>query len=347
LKLKIVRTSQFASRTMASIEELVFTLIVILAIAASVSIWAIVIHRLRCGKEVIGFEPRRPVPWMLVDLVLVLMAYFLFMLLARWLLQDLWHIELPGDIRELRPEDLAAVQLSSMAASLATVIFAAILMRWHSGATASDMGLPLQHWRHDLVLGLVGIGALAAPVYALQALLTQMFPTQHPLIDLIEAHPDPWAFVVVGLSVSFVAPFTEEFLLRVMLQGWLERVVADAAPGAFPGTLYGRPDGTAATKSTKLDSVDENPYAAPRTTANETGDTLQADIRVARAIPIVTSAFVFALLHVGQGPAPIPLFFLALGLGYLYQRTHRIWPSAIVHFLLNTSSLTMLWVQSG
>jgi membrane protease YdiL (CAAX protease family) len=39
-------------------------------------------------------------------------------------------------------------------------------------------------------------------------------------------------------------------------------------------------------------------------------------------------------------PDPIPLFVLALGLGYLYRQTHRILPCIVVHLLLNACSLT-------
>jgi membrane protease YdiL (CAAX protease family) len=61
--------------------------------------------------------------------------------------------------------------------------------------------------------------------------------------------------------------------------------------------------------------------------------------------PIFVSAAIFALMHAGNGPDPIPLFFLALGLGYLYRQTHRITPSMTVHFLLNAASMTLLWME--
>jgi membrane protease YdiL (CAAX protease family) len=64
-----------------------------------------------------------------------------------------------------------------------------------------------------------------------------------------------------------------------------------------------------------------------------------------RWLPIVCSAGVFALLHVGHGPDPIPLFVFALALGYLYQRTGRILPSLTLHFLLNGVSLVMLMFE--
>ncbi len=40
---------------------------------------------------------------------------------------------------------------------------------------------------------------------------------------------------------------------------------------------------------------------------------------------------------------PIPLFLLALVLGYLYRRTHRLFPSVVLHFGINAYSLLMLF----
>ena len=62
--------------------------------------------------------------------------------------------------------------------------------------------------------------------------------------------------------------------------------------------------------------------------------------------PIVVSSAIFALLHLPNGPDWIPLFFLAAGMGYLYQRTHRLLPSLTVHALLNSLSMWGLWVAT-
>ncbi|EMI53611.1 putative membrane protein [Rhodopirellula sallentina SM41] len=60
--------------------------------------------------------------------------------------------------------------------------------------------------------------------------------------------------------------------------------------------------------------------------------------------PIVVASILFAVMHWGQGLAPIPLFFLSLGLGYLYRQTGSLVPSIVVHFVLNgfTMSATLL-----
>jgi membrane protease YdiL (CAAX protease family) len=59
--------------------------------------------------------------------------------------------------------------------------------------------------------------------------------------------------------------------------------------------------------------------------------------------PIILSSLLFAAAHFGYGPEPVPLFVLALVLGYCYQRTHRILPCIIAHSLFNLNSMIVLW----
>ena len=66
---------------------------------------------------------------------------------------------------------------------------------------------------------------------------------------------------------------------------------------------------------------------------------------IARWIPILVSSLIFALMHFSHGPDPIPLFFLSLALGFIYQRTHRIVPCIVVHMMLNGFSMVLLAVQ--
>ena len=118
-----------------------------------------------------------------------------------------------------------------------------------------------------------------------------------------------------------MAPFVEELLFRVALQGWLERVQMLAQSDTIEPPAA-TPEGAA--------MVEQQPTSSDRL----------------MPWPIVISSLTFALAHLGNGPDPIPLFFLALALGYLYQRTHRLWPSLVVHATLNSCSLLMLWLQT-
>lgn len=56
--------------------------------------------------------------------------------------------------------------------------------------------------------------------------------------------------------------------------------------------------------------------------------------------PILISSFIFAMMHFpGQGAAPIPIFVLSVGLGYLYRQTGSLAPPIIVHVILNSITL--------
>ena len=50
-------------------------------------------------------------------------------------------------------------------------------------------------------------------------------------------------------------------------------------------------------------------------------------------------------MHVGQGAAPVALFVFSIFLGYLYYKTHRIYPSLVAHFCLNALTVIQLWVK--
>lgn len=63
--------------------------------------------------------------------------------------------------------------------------------------------------------------------------------------------------------------------------------------------------------------------------------------------PIGASATLFALAHLGQGWAPVPLAVLALGLGYVYRQTHRLAPVVAMHMAFNALGLAVAVVSAG
>jgi membrane protease YdiL (CAAX protease family) len=322
-------------------QQAAILIVVAATLAASMLFWVVIVSRLRRGAPIIELEPRRPAPWTVVDLAIVVVAHLFFTMAGQLLLREIWKIDLSFDVRELAPKDFMAFQLQSIAVMVATVVVGFVMIRIGRHSTLADLGLVTGRLRYDAALGAAAFVALAPPVYALQAALVYFFPTQHPLIDIVQQHPDRSIFLVVALAAAIIAPLTEEFFFRVLLQGWLESLTSSASPTVFPhgsGAAASPEPTTAASLSANAASDAGLPGKVV-----PSGDS--SNDRIARVIPIVASAFVFSLLHLGQGPAPVPLFFLALGLGYLYQRTHRLWPAVVLHFLLNTSSLIMLWMQ--
>jgi membrane protease YdiL (CAAX protease family) len=304
--------------------------LIVAVLFGSLVVWTIILDRLARGQELVRFEPRLPVPWTGPDLVVVailfMLAYSLAPLVASFesrrvqpanesrqqqriasgRLDEAQDEQSPppvdkaGPPRKLTP--LAA--LVQLAASAAACLLAIGGLRLFAGATWQDLGLAGGSLARDAVLGLAGLLAAAPPVYGIQAVMVQFFPSEHPLIELLSEQPNITNLMVsIGLAV-LVAPFIEEFVFRVLLQGWLETKEEQWAR-LYPA-VFGR---------------------IPR-----------------GAIAVTTSALAFALLHSSQGPDPVALFPLALVFGYLYRQTHRLLPSALMHLAFNGLSLAMLWI---
>lgn len=297
---------------------------------AGVGVWSEIVRRRRQRIAVVAYEPRRPTPWTAVELWLIFIIYLLLQVVPVLVVyrmagleihnstQDANSSEDAAEPEETDPERYTAMLLANALGNVLTAAATIGLLRRHSvhvlpdtfrgrittglqsrsAATWSDLGLSRPRM-NDLTLGLAAFAAAMIPVYGLNWVLVQFTDERHPIVEMLEKHMSFGLMAVSVLSAVVVAPFVEELLFRVALQGWLERISV-------------RPQG---------------------------------DDRV-MPWPIVISSLAFALAHLGHGFEPIPLFFLALVLGYLYQRTHRLWPSMVVHFALNSCSMFVLWLQT-
>lgn len=159
----------------------------------------------------------------------------------------------------------------------------------------------------DLRLGLAASLLILPPVMLLMGAMNIIVPYEHPVLDLLTAAPSFTLFAWLFVSTVLITPVVEEFALRVVLQGGLQSL-ADARssdPSAQPGRRW----------------------------------------RPRAWWPIVVTSLFFAVLHAGQGLAPIPLFFLALGLGYLYRQTGRLYPPLVVHMMLNGITMIVTFTE--
>ncbi|HEY1068024.1 MAG TPA: CPBP family intramembrane glutamic endopeptidase [Pirellulales bacterium] len=62
--------------------------------------------------------------------------------------------------------------------------------------------------------------------------------------------------------------------------------------------------------------------------------------------PILIASVIFAAIHANAWPAPIPLFFVALALGRLYDATGRAAPAIMLHMALNGFSFALLLITT-
>jgi membrane protease YdiL (CAAX protease family) len=314
---------------------------------ASFATWYVLLGRMRRGP-ILVYEPRRPVPWggaaALLAVSFVVLAILATIFSGEGGRGKSMVEDEPADaVRDIAMNVVEQVVI--VGAALAAVVVV-------SGATKFDLGLPeyVDGFVRDVKIGVVAWLAALLPVYGMQVVLVLLFgqPSQHPLITMVAKDSDGSILVAAFIAAVIAAPICEEIAFRLLLQGWLEKwedlrlrwrkkeavvegegsVVADGANLEVAPVVDGsQPLPTALSE---VDAVEEAPihglYGLPH------GWT-----------PILISATLFALAHFGLGPDPIPLFLLALVLGYVYQRTHRIVPCIVTHALFNSLTLIALW----
>lgn len=362
------------------------TLVAVLLATLSVVTWAWLVAQIHRGQTIVPYRPRGPVPWTGSDLCLVVLFFIVANLGAfAWLpMSDraASSMAIDGD-SQVDPSDatetandaarLDRFELKLVAGTTANLITILLAVAWLIGrrsADWSDFGLASDRVGQDVALGVAGFVAVSLPIYALQFVLSHFSSRQHPIIETLGRQPDDWLFLLSGLSAVAVAPVAEEFFFRVLLQGWLESLgdaialnggnieeggepVSSGVPrpieapsGDLVPATSGAPEAPAA--SSARSAVFDDAFRSPAPEGSRPGRQLHTRPNQPwDTAAIGITSLVFALLHLGQGWAPVPLFFLSLALGWLYQRTHRLLPSVVVHVCLNGCSLLMLRMASG
>ncbi len=178
--------------------------------------------------------------------------------------------------------------------------------------------------RHDRLKELLKIGLLAAillipltmAINVIVGLLVT--PYSHPVIDTLLAEASVETLIYTAITVVVAAPIVEEFVFRGVVLTYLQR--------AFSGNWS-----TSTLILCKQSEKPDNQFAA--------SDTFQR-----HGANLLTS-LIFAALHLGQGAAPIPLFLLSFGIGYVANKTGSIIPCILIHMLLNgISTIPLIYI---
>ena len=342
---------------------------------ASLYLWTAAVRRFWAGIPLLETERRRVVPWGFLEIVLV--SVTTMGLSALFALLFLREVDLLQGIDGLSGSQLAKSLLVLSVGNLVSAGCATCFLIFWSKAGRSDFGVVVVKISDDIKLGVMAFAMLSVPVYGLQGVLSQFVEPHHPIMELLEGDVQASSYWIAFCAAVMIAPVAEELFFRVILQGWIENVsymvrdfrdIQSVGSEGISFLFWGR-----ASKPWHLDSQrngDDSPTSHCRedetryeeqirqedlpSTGNEKDASAATSPRIfterpsllvhQRALtwPIVMSSAIFAVLHVGQGPAPIPLFFLALGLGYIYQRTHRVLPCIVVHLLINGTTLVGL-----
>ena len=263
-------------------------------------------------------------------------------------------------IREFDFTDVGHMTVINYVAGTAQFIAAllTLLYLFNRYGDVRAAGLAPGSLTQDLKFGFYGFLLFVPPMLLLQSVLTNFWEYEHPTMEMVSPDSSLLAIVSAWWTATIVAPVSEEILFRVVLLGWLLRCFAN--PNDFVGGLIGgkrvsenipaetipaetSPDETILAETIPVADYSEeiNPYAS----------SAPANIRRMKSqhqktwAPVLIVALLFAVVHIGQGPAPIPIFFLGLGLCAMYRQTGSVVPCIVTHFLLNTFSMTVFTIE--
>ncbi|MEM9588530.1 MAG: CPBP family intramembrane glutamic endopeptidase [Planctomycetota bacterium] len=210
------------------------------------------------------------------------------------------------------PQMAVRLATHSLAMAAATLISVLSLVFRNRNAIA-ELGL-VPSWSDVRMAGQAAI-LLIPPCMLLMSLVSLLMPYQHAVIDTLEASPQLWILALMCVTTVVVTPVVEEYAVRGLMQGSLQTILDP------PESLETQ--------------VGDESSAGP----SRSGWTPR------HWLPNYITSGVFALLHANQGLAPIPLFVLSVGLGYLYRQTGKLMIPVLVHATLNGTTMLLLTLQ--
>jgi membrane protease YdiL (CAAX protease family) len=264
----------------------------------------------------------------------------------------------PGKVesKEEPVKALPSLETSAWVASaqLLATFLATLWIMSRLRVPASVLGWSTRHLATDFRMAVQAFILFGPLVYASLALLNYLYTTQysHPLLEMVDQKFS--GLLLAAWMAVIVAPVTEEFAFRVLLQGFLESIAA--GPFSWKQFWYGRGSYhhpgdpvTAAQPAFQAlpiaamepseDNASGNPMASPATPIDS--------VRLTRQPwwPILVSGTLFGLMHYSYGLSWFPLILLGVVLGFLYRATHRIWPSLFFHVIFNSMAICSMALQ--
>lgn len=224
-------------------------------------------------------------------------------------------------------------------------------------ATPAELGTPLGDLPRATVVGLVAAVLFLPPILVLQVLLTELIPYKHDTLTMMEASPSSGVILAAFFRAGFAAPIFEEYFFRFALLGWMHRIIlifvslarsSQVSESGLKWLLFGgRFPPTSADDLQEADLKDAkqlNESGAPMKNKPKSIEYI-GESTGAMWVSLIAISLLFGSAHIGQGAAPIPLFFFAMAVGWLYLRTKNIVPAIVVHLVLNLWSLSLFVVS--
>lgn len=219
------------------------------------------------------------------------------------------------------------------------------------GARLYQMGLHLNRWRENITLGALSWVIIRPFCFIVVIIVSLSFwemlwgrPSDHPMNTLLIQDNRVFTWILVGIMTCIIAPLKEEILMRGIVQPYLVRnpmvsdvLVVMSIIWAFTMLLT---PGSGPDRGLGMGPLFFVAVIAPGYYLFEKWT--QSWIKVPGAARgIYVTSLIFAALHVGAWPHPIPLFFFSLGVGFLAYRTRSLIGPITVHVLFNLTTMIM------
>ena len=234
-------------------------------------------------------------------------------------------------LQNLSQPQMAVAMFFVSAVQLTTCLLAIAIYAARYGSLDRSLGLSWDKLRIHSVTAFKWFSMTIPAILCLQAALAILTPYDHETLNQLQEHFSLSTVLFTWFGATIVAPVCEELIFRGILQGWLQRFNQRRDPeNALLDIVGGWP---------------VEPIGVEARQESEFKNVGKWDRRF--WLPIFISSGLFAAIHVGQGAAPIALFFFGLVLGYLYRKTGSLIPCIILHFMLNAFSMFWTTIQTA
>jgi membrane protease YdiL (CAAX protease family) len=318
-------------------------------IVGGVSVWLTIFRRILQRRPLVPFEPRRPVPWNGFDVLVVLFGYVCL-----------------GGLLVLAANQVLGWEFDTVQAEVSDV---------QQVETPVDEP-PTEENQEEPQVGEPEEGDNGIDL-----------ERAHPVVVLLSGDSSPGTFLLCLFTVVIMAPLAEEFFFRLLLQGYFEKLdfrcqrvwrFSGQLLGLMPillssllfASLHAREpeDPLPVEQLIQLFAIDSVTKILLVTGAvtylalfrgatwRDLGfrlDTFWKDLGLALAaflaviVPIYLLQEGLGLLLPDKVPDPVPLFFFAIALGYLYFRTHRLMPAILLHLIFNATAICMFFAVTS
>lgn len=327
--------------------------------------WIVAVGRIRSGRSMIPLH-RTSTPIGFVDLVVIFAAWIssqVFVVAGLFILVGFDAFKDPEGLMENHGVELLFLAgLGQLAVLAISAIY--LMVRYK---TATSFGFRFSHFGRQIQTGAIAFIMIFPIVLVVQWVLSRFVPYEHTVLEVLTKNPTPVSIGATWLAAVIAAPLAEEFFFRGVLHNWLERlsttplsdnglfvggqshlqpIVTDRqnslpqeqlAVEISPATQQGQ-------NPSELSEDGTNPYLAPQQHQSPPETYTQSPTVVPAFWPIIVSSLFFAAVHIGQGLAPIPLFILAVGLGYVFRQTGSLLACLTMHFMLNFYSMLIFTI---